>query len=101
MGFNRGTSIFKQKNYVENFKGGGHTDWRLPTLAELHTVFDPNSEKRFKIFDPLTLSGCCPWTADTRRNRARTLFFIIGERNTFDKTASSSMRALPVRTVTK
>jgi len=86
------------KAFCENFKGGGHSDWRLPTLAELDTLFDWNSESRFKTFQPITLTGCCPWTSDSRRNRARTIFFMTGEINTYDKTTSRSMRALPVRT---
>ena len=86
------------KFYCKNFHGGGHTDWRLPTLAELDTLFDQNSESRFKTFKSITLTGCCPWTSDSRRNRARTIFFMTGEINTFDQATSSSMRALPVRT---
>lgn len=27
--------------YCEDYKGGGHTDWRLPTLTELSSLFDP------------------------------------------------------------
>ncbi|RJX28877.1 MAG: DUF1566 domain-containing protein [Desulfurivibrio sp.] len=85
------------KAFCENYRGGGHADWRLPTLAELDTIFEHDSASRFKAFKPITLTGCCPWTSDVRRNRARTIFFMTGEINTFAKTASSSMRALPVR----
>ena len=85
--------------YCNNFKGGGHTDWRLPTLNELYTIFDANPDKRFKTFDPITLTACCPWTSDSRGARARTLFFITGERNIFKKTTTNDMRALPVRNV--
>jgi hypothetical protein len=83
--------------YCATFRAGGHADWRLPTLTELDTLFDRASEARFKVFAPITLTGCCPWTADSRRNRARSIFFMTGEINTFDKNVSSSMRALPVR----
>jgi len=86
------------KFYCESFTGGGHTDWRMPTLAELDTLFDHGSASRFKTFQPITLTGCCPWTSDTRPSRARTIFFMTGEINTFAKSTSSSMRALPVRT---
>lgn len=86
------------ESFCAKFRAGGHADWRLPTLTELDTLFDRTSESRFKVFAPITLTGCCPWTADTRRNRARSIFFMTGEINTFDKSASSNMRALPVRT---
>jgi hypothetical protein len=86
------------KSYCENYSAGGHTDWRLPTLGELRTIYDQDSTKRFLTFDPITLSGSCPWSADTRRKeRARTIFFMSGEINTFSKKSSNGFRALPVR----
>jgi hypothetical protein len=86
------------KLYCENYSAGGHTDWRLPTLAELGTIYDQASTKRFLTFDSITLSGSCPWSSDTRRKkRARTIFFMSGEVNTFSKKSSTGFRALPVR----
>lgn len=85
------------KSYCENYSAGGHTDWRLPTLEELGTIYDHPSAKRFRTFDPITLSACCPWASDTRGKRARTIFFMNGEINTFPKKSSTGFRALPVR----
>ncbi|MCB2181418.1 MAG: DUF1566 domain-containing protein [Desulfobulbaceae bacterium] len=85
------------KSYCEQYNAGGYSDWRLPTLEELSTIFDPTSEKKFKTYGPITLTACCPWTSNTRRDRAKTLFFIMGEPNTLKMTSSDYMRALPVR----
>lgn len=85
------------KSYCENYSAGNHSDWRMPTLKELGTIFDPNSTKRFQSVPQIELSGCCPWTSDTRRKRARTIFFLGGETNTFSKDLTSGLRALPVR----
>ncbi|MCF8085004.1 MAG: DUF1566 domain-containing protein [Deltaproteobacteria bacterium] len=30
------------KTYCQNFKAGGHTDWRMPTQEELAALYDPN-----------------------------------------------------------
>ena len=29
-------------SYCEGYRGGGHTDWRMPTLDELETLYDEN-----------------------------------------------------------
>jgi hypothetical protein len=30
------------KNYCENYRGGGFTDWRMPTLDKLEGLYDAN-----------------------------------------------------------
>jgi hypothetical protein len=85
-------------SYCDAFQGGGHTDWRLPTEKELKTIFDPNSEKKFKTNQFITLTACCPWSGDSRgKKRAVGIIFIIGEKNVYSKTESKDFRALPVR----
>ena len=92
------TSWDAAKSYCENYSAGGYTNWRLPTLEELWTIYDQNSVKRFMTFPSITLSGACPWSSVTRKkNRARTIFFMSGEINTFSKKSSRGFRALPVR----
>ena len=39
-GFN--VNWYGANNYCENYRGGGHMDWRLPTIKELETLFDIN-----------------------------------------------------------
>jgi ankyrin repeat protein len=34
------------KTYAGNYRGGGYTDWRLPTLAELAALFDKAKTKK-------------------------------------------------------
>jgi hypothetical protein len=85
------------KSFCENYSAGGYTNWRLPTIEELGTIFDKNSEKKLMTFPAITLTGSCPWTSSTRKNRARTIFFMGGEANTFSKRSSNGFRALPVR----
>lgn len=32
------------KDYIANYRGGGHTDWRLPTMEELEMIYDRDME---------------------------------------------------------
>ena len=34
------------KSYCENYRGGGYTDWRLPTQRELMGLFDANKSQK-------------------------------------------------------
>jgi uncharacterized caspase-like protein len=54
---------FDDANYKsENFRGGGYSGWRLPTIKELETLYDKTSKHEYKIIDfikiksPLILS---------------------------------------------
>ncbi len=83
--------------YSEAFSGGGYNDWRLPTQRELITIFNPASPEKYKIFAPFTLTASCPWTSNTRRSQAKSIFFMMGERNWYSKSVSAGFRVLPVR----
>jgi Protein of unknown function (DUF1566) len=85
------------ESFCEGYSAGGHTNWRLPTVKELGTIYDSTSQKQFKSVASITLSACCPWSSDGKRKRARTIFFMSGEINKFPKKLSSGFRALPVR----
>jgi hypothetical protein len=34
------------RSYCQKYNGGGHTDWRMPTLAELASLYDPKNKNR-------------------------------------------------------
>jgi len=34
------------KGYVENYRGGGYSDWRMPTIDELETIYDRDLENQ-------------------------------------------------------
>ena len=34
----------KAKSYCENYRGGGHTDWRMPTQYELAGIYDADKK---------------------------------------------------------
>ena len=45
----------------------GRSDWRLPTLAELETLHDPDGEDG--LAPPLELDGCCAWSSTSLEDR--------------------------------
>ncbi|MCC5871427.1 MAG: DUF1566 domain-containing protein [Gammaproteobacteria bacterium] len=45
----------------------GHRDWRLPALAELETLHDPQAEGG--ITEPIALDTCCLWSSTTVAER--------------------------------
>ncbi len=94
------------KKYCENFKGGGYTDWRLPSLDELEGLYDRKQAgytpeccpdcSTFRITKLIHLT-CFPWVSDTRGSEAGPFDFGIGSRYLDLQSISNSFRVLPVR----
>lgn len=96
-----GSSInwYNAKAYCENYTGGGHTDWRLPTQDELANLYDRKYKNRhgYHVTKLINLSGCCPWASETRGSLAAFFCFAYGTRYWYSQSDSSYYRALPVR----
>ena len=68
------------KSYCENYRGGGYTDWRMPTPDELAGLYDPAKTYRSEVFDVhltnlIQLSDGFVWTSETRGSGRRLLRF--------------------------
>jgi hypothetical protein len=48
--------------FCETLAAGGFSDWRLPRLAELESLHDPNAAG--SIRGPFELEDCCAWSAE-------------------------------------
>ena len=97
------------KKYCENYRGGGHTDWRMPTLDELAGLYD--KAKTYKSECPgskisgadvhltelIRLTCVAPWASETRGSVAAQFDFNGGGRFWFPPTTGPIYRALPVR----
>ena len=76
------------KKICEDYTAGGFTDWRLPTLDELATLYDENLEGykmeccptclNVKITDFIKLTCCCPWASETKDNGSLAGVFVFG-----------------------
>lgn len=94
------------KSYCENFRGGGYSNWRLPTQNELAGLYDASRKyqvTRWKQEIHLTalikLSACCPWSSETRGSEAAAFVFINGNRVWVAQSRDFYARVLPVRPV--
>ncbi len=87
------------KLYCDAYRGGGYTDWRLPTPKELATLYDPARKGKgaYGIVPLIRLSNRCPWTSTTNLNAAVCYSFASGKESWARRNDSYQLRVLPVR----
>jgi len=93
------------KSYCENYRGGGYTDWRMPTQDELAGLYDQTktykSDCGFDVHltELIRLTCVAPWASETRGSAAAFFYFNDGERRFWDPVTSDrrNYRVLPVR----
>lgn len=99
------TSWKNALNYCDHYRGGGYTDWRMPTLDELAGLYDaektqPNEtipSMPLHLSESINLSSCCIWAAEARGTGAAYFNFNTGLRNWTPHARDTAGRALPVR----
>lgn len=82
------------KHYCGNFRAGGYTDWRMPTLDELSQLYDISKSGNLTYF--IHLSGWI-WTSETHGSKASNFFFGSGRSFWHPMESYYNGRALPVR----
>lgn len=92
------------KRYCEKYRGGGYTDWRMPTQDELEGIFDKSKSYRSACGDSvhltelIRLSCCCIWAIDAHGSYEAHFFgFTGGSRAWGRQSLVKYNRALPVR----
>lgn len=85
------------KAYCDNYRGGGYTDWRMPTQSELAGLYEPERAIRWKVTPLIDVPDEC-WANETRSIEAAYFAFLNGGRgwrhhNLF------KIGALPVRSL--
>jgi hypothetical protein len=92
------------KKYCENYRGGGYTDWRLPTQNELEGLY--GGAKPYKTdcgFDVyltklIRLTCIFVWTSETFGSEAASFYFGEGGQQFLVKRSLvDNYRVLPVR----
>ena len=92
------------KSYCENYRGGGYTDWRMPTQDELAGLYD--AAKTYKsdcgydvhLTKFILLSCSTLWASKTRGSGAARFRFGAGPRFWTPQLLGRGDRVLPVRT---
>lgn len=103
------------KKYCEGYRGGGYTDWRMPTQDELVTLFDRSKPRMapcdasydkeviYVATDLIRITCYSPWAQGiegTGRNaRANMVEFEGGAKGFYPQALDSLGRALPVRSI--
>jgi hypothetical protein len=93
----------KAKSYCENYRGGGYTDWRMPTQDELAGLYDKSETyssgrgNDVHLTKLIRLTGSAPWASETSGSEAASFDFHNGTRGWSPPSYSAYYRALPVR----
>jgi hypothetical protein len=97
------------KYYCENYRGGGYTDWRMPTQDELAELYDASlmgyaqqcgsQYGKVKVTNFIYMTCCCPWASETLGSDAGYFSLNHGLRYWYPQSYVSLGRALPVRSV--
>lgn len=94
------------KKYCEHVILGRYEDWRMPTIKELETLYDPNEKgykttcgNRVKMNPAIQLSCGWVWAREALTITAYAYNFTRGYRYTDRMVHKRHFRALPVRTV--
>ena len=87
------------KRYCESYRGGGYTDWRMPTRDELAWIYNRRKKNQhgYHVTNLIEITACCPWASETRGSLASLFHFKIGDRYVNRQSNSFNVRALPVR----
>ena len=87
------------KQYCESYRGGGYTDWRMPTIDELAGIYNRRKKNQhgYRVTNLIEITSCCPWASETRASLASLFHFTIGDRYVNRQSHSFNVRALPVR----
>ena len=87
------------RSYCQNYNGGGHTDWRIPTLTELASLYDPKEQNKhgYHVNRLIDISAASCWASENRDYKAARFNFTYGEVYWLRKSYSSPSRVLPVR----
>jgi len=88
------------KEYVAQLNYGGFSDWRLPTRAELKSLYDPSIKADYKIDSMFQLSNYWVWTEELVSNDSSSAWhvgFTKGNENSYYRSTSNNNRVLAVR----
>ena len=85
--------------YINNYRGEGYTNWRLPTQNELMSLYDTavKGKNGYHLTSFIELTGCCPVASQTDSGGAVCVNFTDGAWIFSHASQGECNRVLPVR----
>lgn len=85
--------------YCKEYSGGGYTDWRMPNLAELSSLYEPkvNNKHGYHITKLIETTASSGWASETDGDEAARFNFTYGTVYWLRQPYSGPTRVLPVR----
>jgi hypothetical protein len=93
------------KSYCDNYRGGGYTDWRMPTQDDLAGLYNPAKTYKSDCGHDVHLTALIrltcfwAWASETRGSDAADFGFTGDGRFWHPQLDATGARALPVRSV--
>ncbi len=90
------------KSYCDKYRGGGYTDWRMPTQDELPGLYDETKTNKSQrgttihLTKLIRLTNWVVWTSETRFDSSASFSFFSGKRLWSKQNSYSDFCALPV-----
>lgn len=87
------------QQYCQKYTGGGYTDWRMPALADLASLFDAGEKNRqgYHVAKSISTTASSCWASEIRGNKAARFNFTYGSVYWLRRAYSGPTRVLPVR----
>ena len=87
------------RRYCQDYVGGGHVDWRMPTLAELTSLYDSKLTNKhgYHLTDRIETTAASCWALETRGQEAARFNFTYGSVYWLRQPYAGPTRVLPVR----
>ncbi len=91
--------LYDAEKYCEDYEAGGYTDWRLPDIKELATLYTKGNKNKdgYFIADIIRVSDCCMWSSDESMGGASIFSYNTGREPFGYLHDTYQLRALPVR----
>ena len=94
---------YRAKEYCRSYRGGGYSDWRMPTGVELQSLYDAAGKNRhgYHVTELIGISNIWVWTSETSGSQAANFDFTFGRLYWSPKGGPLDARVLPVRDLEK
>jgi ankyrin repeat protein len=90
----RGINWANANSYCKDYRGGGYTDWRMPTVAELAGLYDSGKTQPMKLINHTSGPH---WASETRGSKAAYLMIYSGKQGWMELEYNLNTVVLPVR----